>query len=34
VARAHRGELAGPAVALAFVDADDVVRRWKAARRR
>lgn len=32
VIRAHRGELAGPAVALALLDADDVVRRWKARR--
>lgn len=34
VVRAHRGELAGPAVALALVDADDAVRQWRARRGR
>ncbi|MEU8080444.1 DUF1992 domain-containing protein [Catellatospora citrea] len=34
VVRAHRGELAGPAVALALVDADDAVRQWRARRTR
>ncbi|BCJ74339.1 DUF1992 domain-containing protein [Catellatospora sp. IY07-71] len=34
VVRAHRGELAGPTVALALVDADEVVRGWKARRAR
>lgn len=32
IARAHRGELASPAIALALVDADDTVRRWRATR--
>ncbi|MEV4417824.1 DUF1992 domain-containing protein [Catellatospora sp. NPDC049609] len=34
IVRAHRGELAGPAVALSLIDADDVVRQWKARRAR
>lgn len=34
VVRAHRGELSGPAVALALVDADDAVRQWRARRGR
>ncbi|MEU8007580.1 DUF1992 domain-containing protein [Catellatospora sp. NPDC049111] len=34
IARAHRGELAGPAIALALVDADDAVRRWRSHRTR
>ncbi|WP_155373578.1 DnaJ family domain-containing protein [Catellatospora vulcania] len=34
IVRAHRGELAGPAVALALVDADAAVRQWRARRGR
>ncbi|GIG00356.1 DnaJ family domain-containing protein [Catellatospora citrea] len=34
IVRAHRGELAGPAVVLALVDADDAVRQWRARRGR
>ncbi|MBV1852810.1 J-domain-containing protein [Catellatospora tritici] len=33
VVQANRGLLAGPAVTLALVDADQVVRDWKARRR-